>query len=84
MRMQEPINTPLQFYLAADTADAYTGLGRRFPSRIISTHRNCGDKRCDFRDCRGMIYSLIDLMNLARTRLILGAFHMKPSCALAI
>ena len=29
--------------------------------------------RCDFRDCEGMRYSLIDMMNLARTRLILGS-----------
>ena len=29
--------------------------------------------RCDFRDCEGMRYSLIDMINLARTRLILGS-----------
>ena len=29
--------------------------------------------RCDFRDCEGMRYSLIDMLNLARTRLILGS-----------
>mmetsp|Transcript_13376 Transcript_13376/g.31847 ORF Transcript_13376/g.31847 Transcript_13376/m.31847 type:complete len:467 (-) Transcript_13376:237-1637(-) len=64
---------PLHFYLAADTAEAYIGLQQRFPSRILFTQRNCSDQRCDYRDCTGMIYSLIDMMNLARTRLILGS-----------
>ena len=39
-----------------------------------STHR-----RCDFRDCQSMIYSLVDMMNLARTRLILGSGYSSYS-----
>ena len=46
---------------------------RRFPGRMLLTERHCASERCDFRDCTGMRYSLIDLMNLARTRLILGS-----------
>ena len=46
---------------------------RRFPGRVLVTERHCGSERCDFRDCEGMRYSLIDMMNLARTRLILGS-----------
>jgi hypothetical protein len=46
---------------------------RRFPGRVLLTERHCGSERCDFRDCEGMRYSLIDMMNLARTRLILGS-----------
>jgi len=63
----------IQFYLAADSKDAYDGLSRRFPGRILLTERHCGSERCDFRDCEGMRYSLIDMINLARTRLILGS-----------
>ena len=40
---------------------------------MLLTERHCASERCDFRDCTGMRYSLIDLMNLARTRLILGS-----------
>jgi len=65
--------THVHFYLAADSQDAYDGLSRRFPGRMLLTERHCASERCDFRDCTGMRYSLIDLMNLARTRLILGS-----------
>lgn len=64
---------PLHFYLAADSQDAYGSLSQRFPSRMLFTPRGCASERCDFRDCMGMRYSLIDMMNLARTRLILGS-----------
>jgi len=64
---------PLHFYLAADSQDAYGSLSKRFPSRMLFTPRGCASERCDFRDCTGMQYSLIDMMNLARTRLILGS-----------
>jgi len=63
----------LRFYLAADSAEAYEGLQKKFPSRMLFTPRTCADQRCDFRDCRGMIYSLVDMMNLARTKFILGS-----------
>ena len=63
----------LRFYLAADSAEAYDGLQKRFPQRIVFTPRPCADERCDFRDCRGMLFSLVDMMNLARTRIILGS-----------
>ena len=53
-------------------------LCRRFPGRILLTERHCGSERCDFRDCEGMRYSLIDMMNLARTRLILGSGTAPP------
>ena len=63
---------PLQFYLAADSEDAYTGLTKRFPNRIKFQPRSCASERCDFRDCEGMIYSIVDMLNLGRTKLILG------------
>ena len=64
---------PLQFYLAADSEDAYTGLTKRFPNRIKFQPRSCASERCDFRDCEGMIYSIVDMLNLGRTKLILGS-----------
>ena len=64
---------PLQFYLAADSEDAYTGLTKRFPNRIKFQARSCASERCDFRDCEGMIYSIVDMLNLGRTKLILGS-----------
>ena len=42
----------LRFYLAADSEDAYAGMAKRFPGRLIFTRRECAAKRCDFRDCR--------------------------------
>ena len=42
----------LRFYLAADSEDAYSGLTRKFPNRLLYTRRDCAAKRCDFRDCR--------------------------------
>ena len=42
----------LRFYLAADAEDAYTGLSKRFPGRLVFTRRKCATQRCDFRDCR--------------------------------
>ena len=65
--------SPLQFYLAADSEDAYTGLMKRFPNRIKFQPRSCASERCDFRDCEGMIYSIVDMLNLGRTKLILGS-----------
>ena len=65
--------SPLQFYLAADSEDAYTGLTKRFPNRIKFQPRSCASERCDFRDCEGMIYSIVDMLNLGRTKLILGS-----------
>ena len=64
---------PLQFYLAADSEDAYTGLTKRFPNRIKFQPRSCASERCDFRDCEGMLYSIVDMLNLGRTKLILGS-----------
>jgi len=46
---------------------------RRFPNRILVTRRECASERCDFRDCEGTLYALVDMLNLARTRLILGS-----------
>jgi hypothetical protein len=69
---------PLHFYLAADSKEAYEGLSKRFPGRMLFTQRQCATERCDFRDCTGMRYSLIDMMNLARTRLVLGSGERPP------
>jgi len=67
------VQKPLRFYLAADSEEAYSGLVKRFPHRLLYTARQCSTERCDFRDCTGMIFSLIDMLNLAQTRLILGS-----------
>mmetsp|Transcript_47079 Transcript_47079/g.156053 ORF Transcript_47079/g.156053 Transcript_47079/m.156053 type:complete len:164 (-) Transcript_47079:97-588(-) len=64
---------PLRFYLAADSEEAYASLLKRFPNRILVTRRECASERCDFRDCEGTLYALVDMLNLARTRLILGS-----------
>ena len=70
---------PLRFYLAADSDEAYLQLAQLFPDHLISTRRPCEIKRCDFRDCESLVYSLVDLMNLARTRLILGSGYSSYS-----
>uniref|UniRef100_A0A7S3EWA1 Peptide-O-fucosyltransferase 1 n=1 Tax=Haptolina ericina TaxID=156174 RepID=A0A7S3EWA1_9EUKA len=64
---------PLRFYLAADSGEAYDRLGLLFSDRLLATRRTCRSARCDFRDCDGMRYSLVDMLNLARTKLILGS-----------
>ena len=64
---------PLLFYLAADSAESYDGLRDRFPGRIRYTQRECASGRCDDRACEGQIYSLVDMLNLGRTKLILGS-----------
>ena len=46
------VEPPLRFYLAADSEDAYVGMTKRFPGRLVYTRRECAAKRCDFRDCR--------------------------------
>ena len=51
----------------------------RFGSVLLFTRRPCELKRCDFRDCESLLYSLVDLMNLARTRLILGSGYSSYS-----
>ena len=70
---------PLKFYLAADSEEAYAGLMSRFNSTLVVTRRNCASTRCDFRDCDSLIYSLVDMLNLARTRLILGSGYSSYS-----
>jgi hypothetical protein len=71
---------PLRFYLAADSADAYAGLSAKFGNALLYTRRECGGaERCDFRDCDSMVYSLADMLNLARTRLILGSGYSSYS-----
>jgi len=72
-RRTTPGTPRLRFYLAADAADAYTHLRRELPDRLVFTERSCAAERCDFRDCTGMIYSLVDMLNLGRTHLILGS-----------
>lgn len=64
---------PLRFYLSADTKEAYEGLAKRFPTRLTSLPRECRSQRCDDRDCESSRFALADLMNLARTKLILGS-----------
>ena len=75
-----PLHPPLKFYLAADSAEAYDGLVRSFSTgAVLLTRRDCGTGRCDFRDCESMIYSLVDMLNLARTKLILGSGYSSYS-----
>jgi len=51
----------------------YTGLHAAFPRHLFSTRRTCAAERCDYRDCDALLYSLADMLNLARTRLIMGS-----------
>ena len=74
-----PLHPPLKFYLAADSAEAYEGLSKRFGDAVLFTRRECGAGRCDFRDCESMVYSLADMLNLARTKLILGSGYSSYS-----
>ena len=45
---------PLHFYLAADSKEAYDGLSKRFPGRMLLTERHCASERCDVRDWLGL------------------------------
>ena len=68
-----PANAPL-FYVAADSQDAYEGLQRTLPpGAVVYTKRECKAERCDLRDCDALVYSLVDMLNLARTKYILGS-----------
>ena len=78
-RYPPPLHPPLRFYLAADSAEAYEGLSARFGDAVKFTRRECGTARCDFRDCDSMLYSLVDMMNLARTKMILGSGYSSYS-----
>ena len=70
---REPAAT--RFFLAADSQDAYDGLLAAFPNRIASTPRVCASaSRCDSRDCASLRLALADMLNLARTRRILGSY----------
>ena len=40
---------------------------------MLKRSRRAYAHRCDFRDCEGTLYTLVDMLNLARTRLILGS-----------
>mmetsp|Transcript_8608 Transcript_8608/g.18732 ORF Transcript_8608/g.18732 Transcript_8608/m.18732 type:complete len:480 (+) Transcript_8608:481-1920(+) len=62
-----------RFYLAADSEAAYEGLIKQYNDRLMYTRRKCTSQRCDFRDCGSLVYSLVDMLNLARTKLILGS-----------
>ena len=80
---REPAQT--KFYLAADSQDAYEGLMSRFPDRMIRTPRSCtAPGRCDFRDCTSVRIALVDMLNLARTRRILGSYYSSFSEAAAV
>ena len=70
---REPADT--RFYLAADSEDAYAGLFAAFPGRMLRTPRPCPAERCDFRDAASIKLALVDMLNLARTRRILGSFY---------
>ena len=62
------------FYVAADSSEAYDGIMSALPrGMVVITRRQCAAERCDLRDCEAMVYSLVDMLNLARTRMILGS-----------
>ena len=80
MKAQAARGRPLRFYLAADSEEAYAGLLQRFNGSLVVTRRACDvAARCDFRDCTSLIYSLVDLLNLGRTRFILGSGYSSYS-----
>ena len=63
-----------RFYLSADSGEAYDGLMKSFPGQILRTPRTCTDStRCDARGCPDVQLALADLLNLARTSLVLGS-----------
>ena len=57
--------SPLQFYLAADSEDAYTRLTKRFPNGSVQP-RSCASGAATSATAR-MIYSIVDMLNLGRT-----------------
>jgi len=72
-QQQQQHEAPL-FYVAADSQEAYEGLTRALPAgAVVYTKRACKAERCDLRDCEALVYSLVDMLNLARTKFILGS-----------
>lgn len=74
------------FYLAADSEEAYRGLMAALPGRIVTNgqwqldcntpldqRRRLTTRRCDSRDESAVRRAYIDLLNLGKTRLILGS-----------
>ena len=48
-----------RFYLSADAEEAYAGLMKAFPGRIVRTPRPCAAERCDFRDAASIQMALV-------------------------
>ena len=70
------INQTLIFYLAADSQEAYHGIKMEFGPIVVFTPRTCASvQHCDARDCASLHFALIDMLNLGRTRLVLGSGH---------
>ena len=71
---REPPGTT--FYLAADGRASYDGLLAAFPGRVAITARECPSGQgagCEARDAASVRTALVDMLNLARTRRILGS-----------
>lgn len=71
---REPPGT--SFYLAADGQASYDGLLAAFPGRVAITARDCPSGQgagCEARDAASVRTALVDMLNLARTRRILGS-----------
>ena len=49
----------VRFYLSADAEEAYVGLMKAFPGRIVRTLRPCAAERCDFRDAASIQLALV-------------------------
>lgn len=55
-----------RFYLSADADEAYDGLMKAFPGRIVRTPRPCAAERCDFRDAASIQLALVRRAPLTR------------------
>lgn len=67
-RIIRKVNSEAKFYIATDTYMIIPLLEKRFPGRILSTKRSCDD-----RNSKCMIYALIDMYALSRTKQLLGS-----------
>lgn len=57
-----------KFYVATDTVDVVKKLRSEFQGRILST-----DRDCDGRDGRCVRFALVDILCLARTKVLMGS-----------
>lgn len=67
-RIIEEEDSEAKFYIATDTKELIPEIESRFPGKVLYIPRNC-----DSRDSECVVYAMIDVYALSRTRRLLGS-----------